>query len=113
MFETMKRVGLALGSGGARGWAHIDVIRALQEAGIGMVFPVRGHQDHPGGPSGHEAAAARPPAAARAGRRVLQPSWAQQAVKAAAGSAAALIGRPITSWLAPAAMAAAGVITRF
>jgi len=28
------RVGLALGSGGARGWAHIGVIRALEEAGI-------------------------------------------------------------------------------
>ena len=29
-----KRVALALGSGGARGWAHIGVIRALEEAGI-------------------------------------------------------------------------------
>src|SRR5687767_15570610 len=28
------RVGLALGAGGARGWAHIGVIRALQAAGI-------------------------------------------------------------------------------
>ena len=28
------RVGLALGSGSARGWAHIGVIRALQELGI-------------------------------------------------------------------------------
>lgn len=28
------RVGLALGSGAARGWAHIGVIRALDEAGI-------------------------------------------------------------------------------
>lgn len=28
------RVGLALGSGGARGWAHIGAIRALQEANI-------------------------------------------------------------------------------
>ena len=28
------RVGLALGSGSARGWAHVGVIRALQEAGI-------------------------------------------------------------------------------
>ncbi len=27
-------VGLALGSGSARGWAHIGVIRALTEAGI-------------------------------------------------------------------------------
>ena len=29
-----SKVGLALGSGSARGWAHIGVIRALQEAGI-------------------------------------------------------------------------------
>lgn len=29
-----KKVGLALGSGSARGWAHIGVIRALSEAGI-------------------------------------------------------------------------------
>jgi len=28
------RIGLALGSGGARGWAHIGVIRALHKAGI-------------------------------------------------------------------------------
>ncbi len=28
------RVGLALGSGSARGWAHIGVIRALEEAGV-------------------------------------------------------------------------------
>jgi len=28
------RVGLALGSGSARGWAHIGVIRALEAAGI-------------------------------------------------------------------------------
>lgn len=28
------KVGLALGSGSARGWAHIGVIRALEEAGI-------------------------------------------------------------------------------
>lgn len=27
-------VGLALGSGAARGWAHIGVIRALEELGI-------------------------------------------------------------------------------
>ena len=27
-------IGLALGSGSARGWAHIGVIRALQQAGI-------------------------------------------------------------------------------
>jgi pimeloyl-ACP methyl ester carboxylesterase len=28
------RIGLALGSGSARGWAHIGVIRALEAAGI-------------------------------------------------------------------------------
>src|SRR5687768_823542 len=28
------RIGLALGSGGARGWAHIGAIRALEERGI-------------------------------------------------------------------------------
>jgi NTE family protein len=29
-----KRLGLALGSGSARGWAHVGVIRALERAGI-------------------------------------------------------------------------------
>ncbi len=33
----VKKIGLALGSGGARGWAHIGVIEALEEAG----FPVQ------------------------------------------------------------------------
>jgi NTE family protein len=28
------RIGLALGAGGARGWAHIGVIRALPDAGV-------------------------------------------------------------------------------
>ena len=28
------RLGIALGSGSARGWAHIGVLRALQHAGI-------------------------------------------------------------------------------
>src|SRR5581483_8502015 len=28
------RVGLALGSGSARGWAHIGVLRALEKAGV-------------------------------------------------------------------------------
>jgi NTE family protein len=28
------RIGLALGSGAARGWSHIGVIEALAEAGI-------------------------------------------------------------------------------
>ena len=31
---TRPRIGLALGSGSARGWAHIGVIRALADAGI-------------------------------------------------------------------------------
>ena len=31
---SSKKIGLALGSGSARGWAHIGVIRALAEAGI-------------------------------------------------------------------------------
>ena len=35
MANTRKpRIGLALGAGGARGWAHIGVIRALQDIGI-------------------------------------------------------------------------------
>ncbi|MDE2259049.1 MAG: patatin-like phospholipase RssA [Betaproteobacteria bacterium] len=35
MSTTRKpRVGLALGGGSARGWAHVGVIRALEEAGI-------------------------------------------------------------------------------
>src|SRR5512133_1265976 len=29
-----RRVGLVLGSGSARGWAHVGVIRALEQAGI-------------------------------------------------------------------------------
>lgn len=31
---TKPKIGLALGSGGARGWAHIGVLRALSERGI-------------------------------------------------------------------------------
>lgn len=34
MAPHKPRVGLALGSGSARGWAHIGVIRALEEAGV-------------------------------------------------------------------------------
>jgi NTE family protein len=34
MTRNRKKIGLALGSGSARGWAHIGVIEALQEAGI-------------------------------------------------------------------------------
>ena len=33
-----KKIGLALGSGSARGWSHIGVIRALEEAGIKIDF---------------------------------------------------------------------------
>lgn len=33
-----KKIGLALGSGSARGWAHIGVIRALEEAGVKVDF---------------------------------------------------------------------------
>ena len=32
--ERRPRLGLALGAGAARGWAHIGVLRALREAGI-------------------------------------------------------------------------------
>ena len=34
MEQKPPRIGLALGSGSARGWAHIGVIRALERAGI-------------------------------------------------------------------------------
>jgi NTE family protein len=35
MISTRKpRIGLALGSGSARGWAHVGVLRALEQAGI-------------------------------------------------------------------------------
>ena len=34
----MRKIGLALGSGGARGWAHIGVIHALQEVDIKIDF---------------------------------------------------------------------------
>ena len=33
-FWKHKRVGLALGSGGARGWAHLGVLQALKEKGV-------------------------------------------------------------------------------
>ena len=29
-----SRIGIVLGAGAARGWAHIGVLRALEEAGI-------------------------------------------------------------------------------
>ena len=32
--QRKPRIGLALGSGSARGWAHIGVIRALEQAGV-------------------------------------------------------------------------------
>ena len=41
-FWKHKRVGLALGSGGARGWAHLGVLQALREKGI-EVDVVAGH----------------------------------------------------------------------
>ncbi len=34
MTESGPRIGLALGSGSARGWSHIGIIRALDKAGI-------------------------------------------------------------------------------
>jgi len=34
MTDPKPKIGLALGSGSARGWAHIGVLRQLQEAGI-------------------------------------------------------------------------------
>ena len=34
MTDGKPTIGLALGSGAARGWAHIGVIHALEEAGI-------------------------------------------------------------------------------
>lgn len=37
-FWKHKRVGLALGSGGARGWAHLGVLQALKEKGIQVDF---------------------------------------------------------------------------
>lgn len=33
-FTHRPRIGLALGSGAARGWAHVGVIRALEQAGV-------------------------------------------------------------------------------
>lgn len=35
---TLKKVGLALGGGGARGLAHIGVIKALEQAGVEISF---------------------------------------------------------------------------
>ena len=36
--KSSKTVGLVLGSGASRGWAHIGVIRALEDAGIGIDY---------------------------------------------------------------------------
>ncbi len=36
MPEKLRKIGLALGSGSARGWSHIGVIRGLQEANIAI-----------------------------------------------------------------------------
>ena len=35
---AMKKVGLALGSGAARGWAHIGVLEALEENNISVDY---------------------------------------------------------------------------
>ena len=40
MGKGRKKIGLALGSGAARGWAHIGVLRALARLGI---HPDLGH----------------------------------------------------------------------
>jgi len=34
---VVVRIGIALGSGSARGWAHIGVLRALADMGVGRV----------------------------------------------------------------------------
>ena len=34
MEPKKPKIGIALGSGGARGWSHIGVLRALQDEGI-------------------------------------------------------------------------------
>ena len=34
LLPARPRVGLALGSGSARGWAHIGIIQALEERGL-------------------------------------------------------------------------------
>ena len=36
MPDKMRKIGLALGSGSARGWSHIGVIRGLQEANVAI-----------------------------------------------------------------------------
>ena len=36
MPDKLRRIGLALGSGSAKGWSHIGVIRGLQEANIAV-----------------------------------------------------------------------------
>ena len=40
-WQRKKKIGLALGSGGARGWAHLGVLRAIEESG-GSVHAVAG-----------------------------------------------------------------------
>ncbi len=36
MPDKLRKIGLALGSGSAKGWSHIGVIRGLQEANIAI-----------------------------------------------------------------------------
>ena len=40
------RLGLALGAGSARGWAHIGVIRALEHPARKLAADDRGHSQH-------------------------------------------------------------------
>ena len=42
---ALPRIGLALGSGAGRGWAHIGIIRALERAGVRFL---RGNREGPG-----------------------------------------------------------------
>jgi len=35
---SRKKIGLALGNGAFRGWAHIGAIEALEEAGVVVTF---------------------------------------------------------------------------
>lgn len=35
-WQRKKKIGLALGSGGARGWAHLGVLRAIEESGCSV-----------------------------------------------------------------------------
>lgn len=48
--KTTLKLGIALGSGSARGWSHIGVLNALAEEGIHSIPRMRGGGDcHPAG----------------------------------------------------------------